>query len=56
VLLDVEAALGFDVDITPPNLPPPPPEESYDPCLHEVAWKHNLVLPPSAIPDLGDCE
>ena len=55
-MIDVEKALAFDVDVTPPNFPPNPQPATYDPCLHDVSFKHNVVEPLSALPDLGVCE
>lgn len=52
-MVGIESALQFDPDLTPPNLPPPPPSDPvYDPCIHEVVWDGNFIRPISAIPML----
>ncbi|HKY64062.1 MAG TPA: hypothetical protein VJR29_11640 [bacterium] len=56
LILETDSALVFDPDVNPPNLPPVPPDVTYDPCLHEVLWEHNLVLPLSSLPEFGSCD
>ena len=56
IILKAESALEFDPNVNPPNLPPPPSEASYDPCLHEITLDHNVFVPLSSRPDLGECQ